>query len=174
MVKCVLSLVLKITLFAAIMLMVAKTLNYDDLVGSFVSQHVSFEDADKIGRMVSGEPDPEPTESIRFYISILINTLISVPILSAIFTAYKGVTHKLSPASLHKEWAFSSLRRFAKIFVFTFLFWALFRFLPYQLVFSGNQTYSAFAMAAIVGFILLITIFCYWVITKKIIIKRSL
>lgn len=174
MAKYALSLLIKITLFAAIMLTVAKTLNYDDLVSSFVSKHVSFDDADKIGRMVSGEPDPEPTESIRFYISILINTLISIPILSAMFTAYNGVTHKLSPASLHKEWAFSSFRRFAKISAFTFLFWALFRFLPYQLMFPGNQTYSAFAMAAIVGFILLITIACYWLIKKKIIIKRSL
>ncbi|HIE5564362.1 TPA: hypothetical protein ACXNQR_004704, partial [Enterobacter kobei] len=72
-----------------------------------------------------------------------------------------------------REWFSSTLRRLAKIFGFTFLFWALFRLLPYQSLFP-DQTYSNFTMAAIVGFQLLLTIVCYWFITKKITTKRSL
>lgn len=168
------SLLIKIALFAAMMLIVAKTLHYDDLVNNFISQHMSFDDAESIGRIVLGEPDPEPYDSINFYISILINTLISVPFLSAVISAYHGVTRKISPACLPKEWAFSTFRRFAKIFVFTLLFWALFRFLPYQAVFPDGETYSGFITTAVVAINLLLTIACYWFITNKISSKRSL
>lgn len=75
--------------------------------------------------------------------------------------------------SIPREWFSSTLRRLAKIFGFTFLFWALFRLLPYQSLFP-DQTYSNFTIAAIVGFQLLLTIVCYWFITKKITTKRSL
>jgi len=93
--------------------------------------------------------------------------------MSAITTAYSGATHKVSPSGIPREWFSSTLRRLAKIFGFTFQFWALFRLLPYQSLFP-DQTSSNFTMAAIVGFQLLLTIVCYWFITKKITTKRSL
>lgn len=174
MAKHALNLFIKIALFAAVMLLVLKTVHYVEWVNDVISQHISYDNAQKIGKIMSGEPDPEPYEAIDFYISVLINMLISVPILSAIFTAYNGVIHKVSPAYLPEEWALSTLRRLAKIFGFAVLFWALFRFLPYQYVFPDHQTYSSFTMAAIVGFNLLLTIACYRFITKKIISKKSL
>lgn len=121
-----------------------------------------------------GEPDLEVWESLRDYFGILINTLICVPVLSVIVTAYNVITHRADQSGLTKQWAVSTLRRFAKIFGFTFLFWVLFRFLPFQSVFPDGKTYSTFITAAIMGFNLLLTIACYWFITKKITTKRSL
>ena len=173
MAKHALSLFTKIALFAVVMLIVAKVIPYDGLVGSLTGLF-DFQSASKVTRYILGEPDLEVWESLRDYFGILINTLISVPILSAIITAYNAITRKVDHPRLPKEWAVSTLRRFAKIFGFTFLFWVLFRFLPYQSFFPDGKTYSTFIMAAFVGFNLLLTIACYRFITKKIITKRSL
>ncbi|MDY0970687.1 hypothetical protein [Siccibacter turicensis] len=172
MAKYALSLLIKIVLFAVVMLIVAKVVPYEGLVDSFTGLF-DFQGADKFTRFILGEPDPEVWESLGGYFSILVNTLISIPAMSAIITAYSVVAHNVSPAGFPKEWASSTVRRFVKILGFTFLFWALFRLLPYQSVFP-DQTYSNFTMAAIVGFHLLLTIVCYGFITKKITTKRSL
>ncbi|MGC6389028.1 hypothetical protein ACMV8I_15395 [Ewingella sp. S1.OA.A_B6] len=173
MAKHVLSLFINIALFAVVMLIVAKVIPYDGLVGSLTGLF-DFQSASKVTRFILGESDLEVWELLRDYFGILINTLISVPILSAIIIAYNTITRKVNQSGLPKEWAVSTLRRFAKIFGFTFLFWMLFRFLPYQSVFPYGETYSTFITAAIMGFNLLLTIACYWFITKKITIKRSL
>jgi hypothetical protein len=156
------------------MLLVTKMVNYEERIGSLVRQHISFSDADKIAAMILGEPDPEPYDSLTLYIVIFINTLISVPLLSVLITMYNAVVAKVSLIHLPKEWALSSLRRLVKIFSFTFLFYVLFRFLPYQAIFPGNKTWPALTLTAIVGFNLLSTIVCYWLIKKIIPIKRSL
>ncbi len=173
MAKHALSLLIKIALFAVVMLIVAKVVPYDGLVDS-ITGLFDFQCASKTTRFILGEPDLEVWESLRDYFGILINTLISVPIMSAIITAYNAIIRKELLSGLTKQWTVSTLRRFAKIFGFTFLFWVLFRFLPYRSAFPDGETYSAFTMAAIVGFNLLLTIACYWFITKKITIKRSL
>lgn len=173
MAKHALSLFIKIALFAVVMLLVAKVIPYDDLVNSLTGLF-DFQSASKVTRFILGEPDFEVWESLRDYFGILINTLISVPVLSAIITAYNAITRKADQSGLPKQWAVSTLRRFAKIFGFTFLFWVLFRFLPYQSVFPAGKTYSTFIAAAIMGFNLLLTIACYWFIKKKISTKRSL
>lgn len=172
MAKHVLSLFIKIALFAVVMLIVAKVVPYDGVVNS-IKGLFDYQSANKFTHFILGEPDSEVWESLGDYFSILINTLISVPVTSAIITTYSVVTHKVSPAGIPREWGNSTLRRLAKIFGFTFLFWALFRLLPYESLLP-DQTYSNFTMAAIVGFQLLLTIVCYWFITKKITTKRSL
>lgn len=172
MAKHALSFFLKIVLLAVIMLIVAKVVPYEGLVDS-ITGLFDFESADRFTRFILGEPDLEVWESLDGYFSILVNTLISVPVMSVFITAYRVVKRKVSPAVSHREWAISSLRRIAKIFGFIFLFWGLFRLLPYQAVFP-EQTYSDFTIAVIVGFHLLLSIFCYWFFTKKIITKRSL
>lgn len=173
MAKHALSLFIKIALFAVVMLIVAKVIPYDGLVDSLTGLF-DFQSASKITRFILGEPDLEVWGSLREYFGILINTLISVLVLSAIITAYRAITRKIDQSELSKEWAVSTLRRLAKIFGFTFLFWVLFRFLPYQSAFSNGEKYSTFIAAAIMGFNLLLTIACYWFITKKITTKRSL
>jgi hypothetical protein len=172
MAKHALSLLIKMVLFAAIMLLVARGVPYEGLVYS-IKTLFDFQSAEKITHFILGEPVLEVWESLGDYFSILINTLISVPVMSAVITAYIGIINKVSPTDIPMMWFSSTQRRLAKIFGFTFLFWTLFRFLPYQSVFQ-DQTYSSFTMAAIVGFNLLLTIACYWFITKKITIKRSL
>ncbi len=172
MAKHVLSLFIKIALFAVVMLIVAKVVPYDGVVNS-IKGLFDYQSANKFTHFILGEPDSEVWESLGDYFSILINTLFSVPVTSAIITTYSVVTHKVSPAGIPREWGNSTLRRLAKIFGFTFLFWALFRLLPYESLLP-DQTYSNLTMAAIVGFQLLLTIVCYWFITKKITTKRSL
>lgn len=172
MAKHALNFFIKIVLFAAIMLLVAKVVPYNGIVDS-VTKIFDFQSAQKFTRFILGEPDSEIWESLDEYFSILINTLISVPVMSAVITAYRSILYKVNPVNIPKEWAISTLRRLAKIFGFTFLFWALFRLLPYQSVFP-EKTYSDFTMAAIVAFQMLLTIVCYWFITRKITTKRSL
>lgn len=154
-------LLIKIVLFILMMLLVAWRVPYSDLVLDFVSKHITFDESEMIAKFILGEPDPEPRESIRDYLSLLINTLISMPLLSAIITAYDVITRKIHFSEIPEEWASSTLRRFAKLFLFTFLFWALLRFLPYQAIFPADKTYSDFTMAAVTAFNLMITVFCY-------------
>ena len=166
MVKHALSLFLKIVLFSVVMLFVAKVIPYDGLVSSIIGLF-DFHSASRFTRFILGEPDPEVWESLHFYFAILINILISV------ITAYNGMTRKVNPANLFGDWILSTLRRLAKVFAFTFLFWALFRFLPYSSVFTDGETYPAFIIAAAVAFNLLLTTACYWFIMNKITTKRN-
>ncbi len=161
----------RIVLFFIIMLIVAWVVPYEDLVDSFIDTHISYADAGKIAKQILGEPDPEPYDSISDYISLVINTLISVPLMGMITSVYKAIIRKTKPAELQKEWALSTLRRFGKIVLFTFLFWALLRLLPYDLIFPAGEKVSNAAFAAAVGFNLLLAVFSYRLITR--IIKRG-
>lgn len=173
MAKHALSLFIKIALFSVVMLIVSEVIPYDGLVSAIIGLF-DFQSASNFTRFILGEPDLEVWESLHIYFSILINTLISVPVMSAIITAYSGVTHKVSPANLPEDWILSTLRRLAKLFAFTLLFWLLFRFLPYQAFFPEGETYSALIIAAIMTFNLLLTVACYGVVMNKITTKRSL
>jgi len=112
----------RIVLFFIIMLVVAWGVPYEDLVDSFIDTHISYTDAGMIAKQILGEPDPEPYDSISDYISLVINTLISVPLMGVITSAYNAIIRKTKPADLPKEWTLSTLRRFGKIVLFTFLF----------------------------------------------------
>lgn len=155
-----------------VMLVVAWVVPYEDLVDSFIYTHISYPDAGKIAKQVLGEPDPEPYDSISGYISLVINTLISVPLMGVIISAYNAITRNTKPAELLKEWALSTLRRFGKIALFTFLFWALLRLLPWQTLFPDNQTFTAFTAVAFLIFNLFLTSICYRFITKNVTNQR--
>jgi len=159
-------------LFLIVMLLVAWAVPYEDLVNEFIYTYISLTDAEKIAKQILGEPDPEPYDSIRMYISLVINILISVPLMSVIMSAYNAITRKTKPAELLKEWAFSTSRRFAKIALYTFLFWALIRFLPWQTLFPDNQNFTAFTAVTFLVINLLLTSICYWLITKNLINNR--
>ena len=157
---------IRIVLFFIVMLAVAWVVPYEDFVDTFIYTHISYTDAGKIAKQVLGEPDPEPYDSISDYISLVINTLISVPLMGVIISAYNAITRKTKPAELPKEWALSTLRRFGKIALFTFLFWALLRLLPYDVIFPAGETHSNFVMTVAFGFHLLSAVFGYRFITK--------
>jgi len=173
MAKRALSLFIKISLFAVVMVLVSIFIPYDGLTDYFTSLF-DFQSADKVTRFILGEPDPEFWESLRIYFAMLINILISIPLLSAFITAYNVVTRRISTTGILKDWGISTLRRFIKLFAFTILFWGFFRILPYQSFLPDSETYAMSVFIAVVLFNLLITIACYWFITQKIIIKRSL
>lgn len=155
------------------MLIVAKVVPYDGLVNT-ITNRFDYQNASKFTGFILGEPDPEVRESLSDYFNILINTLISVPVMSTIIAVYNCIRRKVSPTYLPKEWTFSTQRRFAKLFAFVFLFWAFFRILPYESVFPDDQPYSTFTMAAALAFNLLLTITTYWFFMKKITTKRRL
>jgi len=173
MAKRALSLFIKISLFVVVMVLVAIYIPYDGLTDYF-TRFFDFQSAEKVTRFILGEPDPEFWESLRIYFALLINTLISIPLLSAFISAYNVLTQRISVTGILKNWGVSTLRRFIKFCSFTFLFWAFFRILPYQSFLSDSESYSMSAFIAVVLFNLLITITCYWFITQKNIIKRSL
>lgn len=173
MAKHALSLFIKLALFITIMLIVAKVVPYDGLVDS-ITALFDFQNAERFTQFILGEPDLEAWESLQIYFSLLINTLISVTFMSAIITVFKGITLKIRPTCLLKKWIFSTLRRLAKIFAFTFIFWGLFRCLTCNSFFENGEKFSDFALTAFVGLNLLLTIACYCFITKKLTFKRSL
>lgn len=173
MAKHALSLFIKIALFFVVMAIVAKVIPYDNLVSSIIGLF-DYQSASNFTSFILGEPDLEVWESLHIYFGILINTLISVPVMSAIITTYSGVTHKVSPANLPEDWILSTLRRLAKLFAFTLLFWILFRFLPYQAFLPDGEKYSDLIITAIITFNFLLTVACYRVIMNKITTKRSL
>lgn len=157
---------IRIVLFFIVMLAVAWGVPYEDLVDTFIYTHISYSEAEKITKQILGEPYPEPYDSISDYISLVINTLISIPVMGVIISVYNAFTRKMTPAELPKEWALSTLRRFGKIVLFTFLFWALLRLLPYDVIFPAGETYSNFVMTAAFGFNLLSAVIGYRFITK--------
>ncbi len=171
MAKHALSLFIKIVLLAVVMLIVARTIPYDSVVSS-ITGFFDYQRAHSFTHFMLGESDLEAWESLRVYLSVTLNLLISIPVMSVMTTVCNGITGKVSPVYLPKEWALSTIRRFAKILVFTFLFWILFRFLPYPFFFPAGERYSAFTIVTVLVFNLLLTITCYWFIMK--IIKRSL
>lgn len=173
MAKRALSFLIKVALYIIIMFLTEKMVPYGNLV-NLITGLFNFQSASAFTCFILGEPDPEVWESVNFYFSFCIATLISIPLMSAVITTYNSITCKTIHSSVLKEWTFSTLRRLVKIFVFIFIFWALFRFLPYQYVFPANRSYSESILAAGMVFNLLLTIFCYWFIQKKIAFKRSL
>lgn len=174
MAKHVHNLIIKIVLFCMTMLLVAWLFSYDGLVDRLMREYITLNMAEKTGNYILGEPDPEPYESIRLYISLMINILISVPLFSSVIAIINIMMSRISPVHHLKECFFSILRRFYKIFSFTLLFWAVFRALPYQALFPGHAKLSISTIMIIVGFNLLITGICYWFISRKLTIKRSL
>lgn len=164
---------IRIALFTVIMLLVAKAVPYEGVVNALTASF-NFHNAQVLTSFILGEPDPEVWESLRDYISILVNTLISVPVMSVLTTFFNGVTRRIRPDYLAKEWAFSTLRRLGKIFLFTFIFWLLFRLLPYSSFFSDELTFSFLNLAAFLVSNLLLTIICYYFVRKKIKFQRRL
>lgn len=91
--------------------------------------------------------------------------------MTILITLCRAVKYKFIIIDLLRELVSATLRRLAKIFGFTILFWVMFRLLPYHSVYP-QQKYSYFTMAEIAGFHLLLTSACYWFIAKKITTKR--
>lgn len=174
MVKFVHYTMMKIVLFFLLMLLVARVVPYDDMVSSFVSRHLSYESVNFIGGVIPGEPDPEPYQSAIFYIDVLLNALISIPVFSAVISIYISIQKGAKLNEVINELIVSTFRRFLKLFTLTFLFCALFRFLPYQSLLPPDETYSAITTTTILTLNLILTILCYWFITKKVTIKGHL
>ena len=167
----ILSLFIKLVLLAVVMLIVARTIPYDGVV-SLITGFFDSPSASGFTHFMLGEPDLEAWESLHVYFGVTLNILISVPVMSALISAFNGVTGKVSLFCVPKEWTLSTLRRLAKMFVFTLLFWMLFRFLPYSFVLPAEERYSAFTLVAVVIFNLSLTIACYWFIMTRTLIKK--
>lgn len=83
--------VIKIVLFIVIMFLVAKWVPYGGFV-SAITERFDFEGAQRFTAAIEGEPNPEAWEAVSDYFSLLINTLISIPLLSAVITTYRIFT----------------------------------------------------------------------------------
>jgi hypothetical protein len=164
----------KFVLFMLIMLLVARMMPYDGVVDNVMNRHVNLSDAERIEKLIFGESSPEPYDSVRDYISIVINALITVPLLGVVITLLNGIKRKSKPDDMLSEWLISTFRRFAKLLYLTFLFITSFRLLPYQTFFPDNQTYSVQTLVTVAGFNLMITLVIYGLTTVKITRKRNL
>lgn len=168
MVKHVLNLTLKIALLLITMVIVGRVVHVGDIISGLLGGHIGSDSANKLETFIIGESDPEPYESLIDYISIIITTLISVPLFSFITAIFYAFTKRIEFKDISKEWAISTQRRFAKLFTFVFFFWALFRVLPYETLFPGTKTYSSVVLILVVGFNLALTFVCYYFVTKKV------
>lgn len=168
MAKPALNFAIKLALFCAMMLLIAKSVPYDGLVDRFITKYFDFDRADSFTRFILGEPDPESWESLHDYFNVFVNTLISVPVISLIITAYNAIVKRSTPAAHAKEWLTSTARRFLKVFGFTFIFWASFRFIPYDSIIGESD--NSFLTAAAVGFNLCLATAIY-LMTKKLVNK---
>lgn len=170
----VLNLSIKIALLVAVMLIVVKVVPYGEVVNEVVIKYLSVDRSEAISKVLIGESEPEPQESIVFFIFFAINLLISVPVLSVIITVFNVIVNNISLTELPMKIVLSTLRRYIKVFVFTFLFWGFFRFIPYEMLLTNNQKYSMAIMALVIGVNLFITLISYGAITNKLINKRKL
>ena len=163
---------IKIILFITTMLIIAKVVPYEGFVDE-LANCIGDQNAAKFSSFILGEPDLEVWDSLRMYLSILLNTLVSIPVMSMIDTFYVGVKRGMSTSSLFCIWGVTSLRRYGKILTFTFIFWVLLRFIPYQYMFPDDKVYSSIILVAVAVFNLIITIVCYGLIKKIIFSKGS-
>ncbi|MBD2800499.1 hypothetical protein ID854_08505 [Xenorhabdus sp. M] len=167
------NLIVKIALLIMIMLFFIKYAPYDEFVDHFIMQHISFDDAEKIDKVLFNDPESNSHESVKAYFTLLINILISIPLLSMLTTAFDTGAWKKKSMTLLKKWALTTMRRFTKLFIFIFIFWVQIRFLLFQFAFPPKLAYLFFMiLVAIIGFNLWITMGCYRFIIKK--IKRNL
>ncbi|WP_312776851.1 hypothetical protein [Pseudescherichia sp.] len=135
--------IIKIALFILIMFLVAKWASYGGIV-SAITERFDFEGAQRFTAAIEGEPNPEAWEAVSDYFNLLINTLISIPLLSAVITTYH-IAVKRSTTGYHaKEWMTSTARRFLKVFLYTWLFWIVFRVMPYESLVNGSQNSAVY------------------------------
>lgn len=160
-------LIAKIALFASVMLLVAWLVPYDRVVDA-ITGLFDFQSADKVTRFILGEPDPEVWESLHDYFSILVNILIGIPLFSAVMTIYDAVINHTTPASHTKEWGLSTARRFLKVFGFTFLFWMVFRIVPYESLVNDSRNTLVFLAIVIINIVITTAVY---VSTMKLIKK---
>ena len=93
--------------------------------------------------------------------------------MSAMITAYNGMTRKVNPANLFGDWILSTLRRLAKGIRVHFPVLGTVPLPALLVCFTDGETYPAFIIAAAVAFNLLLTTACYWFIMNKITTKRN-
>ena len=86
-VKDLFNLIAKIALFIVIMFIVAKWVPYDGVV-SAITERFDFASAQRFTAAIEGEPNPEAGEAVYDDFRFLINTLFSIPLLSALITTY--------------------------------------------------------------------------------------
>jgi len=142
-VKDLFNLIIKIALFIVIMFLVAKWVPYGGFV-SAITDKFDYQSAQRFTAAIEGEPNPEAGEAVYDYFSLLINTLISILLLSAVITTYRIAVKRRTPGHHAKEWMTSTVRRFLKIFLFTWLFWIVFRVMPYESLINGSQNSAVY------------------------------
>lgn len=135
--------VIKIALFIVIMFLAAKWVPYGGLVDTIMDKF-DYQSAQRFTAAIEGEPNPEAWEAVSDYFSLLINTLISIPLLSALITTYHLAVKRRTPGHHAKEWMTSTARRFLKVFLFTWLFWIVFRVMPYESLVNGSQSTAVY------------------------------
>jgi len=162
-VKDLFTLITKIALFILIMFLVAKWVPYDGVL-SAITERFDFEGAQRFTAAIEGEPNPEAWEAMSDYFSLLINTLISIPLLSALITTYH-IAVKRSTVGYHaKEWMTSTVRRFLKMTLYTWLFWIVFRVMPYEPLVNGSQSTAVYISIVIIN--IAITTAAYMLIVR--------
>ena len=165
----VLNFTVKLVLFFAVMLLVAKAVPYEGLVDRFMTDHFDLERVIKVSGFIMGEPAPEPWDDVQEDVSIFINTLISVPLMSLMTTAYDVILRNRILSDSPKLWMKSTARRFSKIFGFTFIFWAAFRLIPYDSI--PWESDSNFLALTVIILHLCLSIAIYLAM-KKLLLKR--
>ncbi|WP_337038413.1 MULTISPECIES: hypothetical protein [Pseudescherichia] len=150
--------IIKIALFILIMFLVAKWVPYGGFV-SAITDKFDYQSAQRFTAAIEGEPNPEAWEAVSDYFSLLINTLISIPLLSAVITTYRIAVKRSTTGHHAKEWMTSTVRRFLKVFLYTWLFWIVFRVMPYESLVNGSQSTALYLAIAIIN--IAITIAAY-------------
>jgi len=135
--------IIKIALFILIMFLVAKWVPYGGFV-SAITDKFDYQSAQRFTAAIEGEPNPEAWEAVSDYFSLLINTLISIPLLSAVITTYRIAVKRSTTGHHAKEWMTSTVRRFLKVFLYTWLFWIVFRVMPYESLGNGSQSTAVY------------------------------
>jgi len=155
--------VIKIVLFIVIIFLVTKWVPYGGFV-SAITERFDFEGAQRFTAAIEGEPNPEAWEAVSDYFSLLINTLISIPLLSALITTYHIAVKRSTTGHHAKEWMTSTVQRFLKVFLYTWLFWIVFRVMPYESLVNGSQSTALYLAIVIIN--IAITTAAYMLIVK--------
>lgn len=136
MAKNVLNTILKICTFIMIMWLVS-FIPYENIIDPLIFENVNYNTAKTLIFYILGETYSEPYDLLLLYLYILLNIIISIPLLSLVTISTSIYTNNTKHHSCAKEWLASVVRRYMKTFIYSTIFCSSFRLIPYEQIVSN-------------------------------------
>lgn len=160
MAKNALKLCLKLFIFFGVMFLVGKTIPYDGIVNALLTKYLTYNGADTVATLMTGEKDPDAWYSVCEDVLILTHILITIPFYSVIILIYECYLNRFTVFESVARYFMSTFRRCVKIIALLIIFISQLRVIPYQLFVEHIPEKLQFLLMLILN--VAVTIALYW------------